>query len=96
VRGFARTPGRRLACIVRLMSSHPSHHTGPWTSSRLVDLLFGIFLAVLAAVILVLSDQSSFAGSIVAAGVVGGLGIEAMFSAMRGKRSFLARIGPLP
>jgi len=78
------------------MSSEPSRHAGPWTSSRIVDLLFGIFLAVLAAAILVWSDPSSFAGSIVAAGAVGGLGIEAIFSAMRGKRPLLARIGPLP
>lgn len=78
------------------MSSDPSRRPGAWPSSRLVDLLFGIFLAVLAAAILFTSDQSSLAGSIIAAGVVGGLGIEAICSAARGKRSLLARIGPMP
>jgi hypothetical protein len=78
------------------MSSDPSSRTSRSPSRRIIDLLFGTFLAVLAAAILVWSDQSSVAGSIVAALVVGGLGIEAIISAMRGKRSLLARIGPLP
>jgi len=78
------------------MSSDPSSRTRRSSSHRIVDLLFGTFLAVLAVAILVWSDQSSVAGSIVAALVVGGLGIEAIICAMRGKRSLLARIGPLP
>lgn len=78
------------------MNSEPSHHAPQWTSRRIVDLLFGIFFTVLAAAILIWSDQASFAGSIIAAGAVGGLGIEAICCAIRGKRSLLSRIGPLP
>ena len=85
-----------LSSTVEPMHSDPSRHASPWTSSRIVDLLFGIFLVLMAVAILVWSEPSSFAGSIVAAVVVGGLGIEAIFSAARGKRPLLARIGPLP
>jgi hypothetical protein len=31
-----------------------------------------------------------------AAGAVGGLGIDAIYSAVRGRRSLMSRIGPLP
>lgn len=63
---------------------------------RIVDLLFGIFFVLLAVAILALSEPSTLAGSIVAALVIGGIGIEAMVSAVRGKPSLLSRIGPLP
>jgi glycerol uptake facilitator-like aquaporin len=78
------------------MSRDASRPAGRSTVSRIVDLLFGTFLVVLAIAIVIWSDQSNFAGSVVAALVVGGLGVEAVFSAARGKRSLLARIGPLP
>lgn len=65
-------------------------------SPQIVDLVFGVFLIVLAVAILALSDPSTRFGSVAAALVVGGLGAEAVFSAIRGKRSLLARIGPLP
>jgi hypothetical protein len=96
MRGFAQAAGRRLACFVRPMNSNLSNRTGKSTSSRIVDLLFGILFAVLGAAILVLSDQLTAVGSIMAAVVVGGLGIEAIIGAVCGKRSPLARIGPLP
>ena len=76
----------------RDLSTRPSEST----SRRIVDLCCGILFILLAAAIVVLSEQSTLIGSIVAAVVVGGLGIEATFSAWRGKRSLLARIGPLP
>jgi hypothetical protein len=78
------------------MSRDRLRGTNTSTSSRIVDLLFGILIAVLAVAILVWSDRSSVAGSIFAALVVGGLGIEAIYSAIRRKRSLLARMGPLP
>jgi hypothetical protein len=76
------------------MNSDPSKHAG--RTSRIVDLLFGILFVIVAAAILVLSDQSNLAGSIAVALVVGGLGVDAVFSAVRGKRSLVSRIGPLP
>ncbi len=78
------------------MNSDLPTRTGKARSSRLVDLLCGVLFVVLAGAILALSDQPTTAGSILAALVVGGLGVEAIFSATRGKRSLLARIGPLP
>lgn len=78
------------------MNSNLSDRTEKSTASRIVDLLFGILFVVLAVAILVLSEQSTLAGSIVVALVVGGLGIDAIFCAARGKRSLLARIGVLP
>jgi hypothetical protein len=78
------------------MKSDLSKSTDNSTSGRIVDLLYGILFLVLAVTILVLSEQLTLAGSIAAALVIGGVGVEAMFSAWRGKRSLLARIGPLP
>lgn len=65
-------------------------------SRRIVDLAFGVFLVALAGAILVLADPSALVGSVAAALVVGGLGVEAVFSAIRDRRSLLARIGPPP
>ena len=78
------------------MNQDLSDRTGKSTSKRIVDMLFGVLFVVSAAAILVLSDESTVAGSIAAALIVGGLGIEAIFCAARGKRPLLARIGPLP
>lgn len=69
---------------------------GNSTSGRVADLLFGILFLVLAAAILFLSERFARVGAIVAAVTVGGIGIEAIYCAWRGKRSLLARIGPLP
>ena len=49
----------------------------------------GLALAIL------ISPEISF-GVVIAVIVVGGLGMDAIVSAFRGKTSLLARIGPLP
>ena len=61
---------------------------------RWVTGLFGIFLLAMAAAIIVVSDRS--AGPVVAAVVLAGLGLDALASAIRNRRSLLSRIGPLP
>lgn len=65
-------------------------------SPQIVDLVFGVSMAALAVAILVLAEPTNLVGSIAAALVIGGLGVEAVVSAFRGKRSLLARVGPLP
>ena len=65
-------------------------------TSRVGDALFGAFFVALAAAILVLAWSSSPVGAAIAALVLGFLGAEAIFSAVRGRRSLLSRIGPLP
>lgn len=77
------------------MSGNLPGHSGRSTSSR-VDLVVGLLLVVLAVVILVLSEPATRIGSIAVSLVVGGLGAEAIYSVWRGRRSWLARVGPLP
>ncbi|MFZ1623210.1 MAG: hypothetical protein WAU48_00280 [Gammaproteobacteria bacterium] len=48
----------------------------------------------LALAIFVVSDVSL--ESLIAAVLIGGLGLDAIVSALRNKKSLLARIGPLP
>jgi len=62
--------------------------------NRLVTGGFGLLLIVLAVAIAIVSD-AGWPGR-VAALVVGGLGIEALYSAARNRRSLISRIGPLP
>lgn len=61
---------------------------------RLVTGIFGGFLLILGLIILAVSSLS--VGAVIAALVVGGLGAEAIFSAVRNKISLLSKIGPLP
>lgn len=68
-----------------------------WTQSktyRIGTCAFGAFFVALALVILVIPELSL--GTLIAGVLVGGLGLEAIVSALRGKKSLLARIGPLP
>jgi heme A synthase len=62
--------------------------------NRLVTGGFGLLLIVLAVAIAIVSD-AGWPGR-VAALVVGVLGIEALYSAARNRRSLISRIGPLP
>jgi uncharacterized membrane protein YdcZ (DUF606 family) len=57
--------------------------------------LGAVFLAA-AIVIVVQGLPGPSAGEIVAALVLGGLGLDAVISALRDRRSLLERIGPLP
>jgi len=61
---------------------------------RIVTAAIGLLFVVAAVVILFVADGS--VKTWIAAGVVGGLGLDALVSALRARRSLLARIGPLP
>ena len=73
----------------------PTEHPPTCSSiNRIVTGGFGVFFVGLALAILI-SPEISF-GVVIAVIVVGGLGMDAIVSAFRGKTSLLARIGPLP
>jgi hypothetical protein len=61
---------------------------------RWVSGVFGVFLVAMAAAIGVYSDRST--GPVVAALLLAGLGLDALVSAIRNRRSLLSRLGPLP
>jgi len=61
---------------------------------RTVTCAFGVFFMALALAIFAVSDVSL--ESLIATVLVGGLGLDAIVSALRDKKSLLARIGPLP
>jgi hypothetical protein len=61
---------------------------------RLVTAAFGLFFTVIAVGILLVSEFTL--GSVVAAAIIGFLGIDAIVSAYRKTSSLLSRIGPLP
>ncbi len=63
---------------------------------RRVDAAFGAFFVAIAITILVVSDWPIALGAVVAASIVGFLGLDAIVGAVRGRRSLLSRIGPLP
>ena len=63
---------------------------------RVVTALFGVFLILLAVAILLLVDRSMIVGGVVAALVLGLLGVDACVSAARDKPALVQRIGPLP
>jgi uncharacterized membrane protein len=70
--------------------------TSSTKARRIVGVLFGIFFLAVAFLILFTSSTSTRVAAIAAAVVIGGLGLDSVASAMRGKRSLLSRIGPLP
>jgi len=61
--------------------------------SKVVEIAFGVFFCSLSAVIFFCSDNGP---AYLVAFFVGGLGAEVLYSAIRGRRSLLSRIGPLP
>ncbi|MFQ4139866.1 hypothetical protein PGN35_026485 [Nodosilinea sp. PGN35] len=65
-------------------------------SYRWVTAGFGLVFVALAIAILLTADSQRKLGSAVAAVIVGGLGGDAIVSAVRDRRSLLSRIGPLP
>jgi len=65
-------------------------------TQRIVTAMFGVSFILLAIAILVWAEASMLIGSVIAALAVGLLGIDGCVSALRGKRSLLERIGPLP
>lgn len=64
--------------------------------SRTVDAIVGTVFLLVAGAILLAAWQSTPLGAAIAAALVGGLGIEAIVSAVRSKGSLISRIGPLP
>ena len=64
--------------------------------SRIVAGCVGALFVALAIAIIAVVDRPISPGALVAALVIGLLGIDALISAVRAKRSLLARIGPLP
>ncbi len=65
-------------------------------SYRWVTATVGLVFVMLAIAILATADGDRKLGATLAAVVVGGLGVDAMVSAVRDRLSILARIGPLP
>lgn len=68
----------------------------PSKARRKVDAAFGAFFVALAIAILAASSWPPPAGALLAASLVGLLGLDAIVGAVRGRRSLLSRIGPLP
>jgi uncharacterized membrane protein YczE len=65
-------------------------------TARIVTAVFGVFLIVLAIGILLAVEEPIGVGALLAALVVGLLGVDACVSAARNRRSLVERIGPLP
>jgi hypothetical protein len=70
-----------------------------WRKSRThraVTALFGLVFVAIAIAIVVSADRPLSFGPLVAALAVGALGVDACLAAVRGRKSLLERIGPLP
>lgn len=65
-------------------------------ASRTADAIVGTVFLILGVAILLTAWQFTPPGAAIAAALVGGLGIEAIVSAVRSKASLISRIGPLP
>jgi uncharacterized membrane protein HdeD (DUF308 family) len=75
------------------MSQPPLEET---RSNRLVSAGFGVLLLMIAAFVLTSADVATGIGSTLLAVVLGLLGVDALISAARKRRSLMSRIGPLP
>ena len=64
--------------------------------SRIATGCMGALFVALAIAIVVLVDRPMGPGALSAAVVIAFLGIDALISAVRARRSVLSRIGPLP
>lgn len=64
--------------------------------SRKADAIVGALFLAVGVAILPAAWPSTPLGAVAAAALVGGLGLEAIIAALRGRRSLLSRIGPLP
>ncbi|MBL8224642.1 MAG: hypothetical protein JNM50_04870 [Chromatiales bacterium] len=63
---------------------------------RAVTAVFGIFLLGLAAAVIASSDSSTRLPAALAAVALAVLGVDALVSAVRGRRAWVSRLGPLP
>ena len=68
----------------------------PKSSERWVTGVVGLLLVGIAIAIVYAVGADHSLGSIAAAAVIGWLGIDALLTAARKRRSILSRIGPLP
>jgi hypothetical protein len=66
------------------------------TRDRVAAAVIGALFVGIAISILVSFMHDLSVGPALAAVVTGGLGVEALYSAVRGRRCLLSRIGPLP
>lgn len=66
------------------------------TGMRAGNLAIGLLFVGLAIGIVLLAEPASSVGSLLAALVIGGLGLDALLCAARRRRSLLSRLGPLP
>ena len=64
--------------------------------SRVADAAFGLLFLGLAAAIVIFSGEAAGIGPWAAALAIGGLGADALLAALRGRRSLVSRLGPLP
>jgi hypothetical protein len=69
---------------------------GEGTRERVAAVLIGALFVGIALAILVSFMHDLSVGPVLAAVVIGGLGIEALLSAAHNRRCLLSRIGPLP
>lgn len=63
---------------------------------RLVTGAFGILLVVVAVLVASNSHATHRVGALIVAVVLAALGIDAMVAAIRARRAWVSRIGPLP
>ncbi len=72
----------------------PEHPPSQSRAYRTVTCLFGVFFVGLAVAIFIAAELS--VGVWIAGFVIGGIGLDAVISAIRRRKSLLGRIGPLP
>jgi hypothetical protein len=66
------------------------------TRDRVAAAVIGAFFVGIALAILASFVHDLSVGPVLAAAVIGGIGVEALLSAARNRRCLLSRIGPLP
>jgi hypothetical protein len=78
------------------MTDNPNPAKDQGTRERVAAVLIGALFVGIALAILASFMHDLSVGPLLAAVVIGGLGIEALLSAARHRRCLLSRIGPLP
>ncbi len=78
------------------MIDNPNAAKDQGMRERVAAVLVGALFVAIAIVILASFMHDLSVGPVLAAVVIGGLGIEALLSAVRNRRCLLSRIGPLP
>ena len=63
---------------------------------RIIGVLFGLFFVAVALLVVAASESSTRMAAIAIGIVLAGLGLDLIRSSLRGRRSLLSRIGPLP